>query len=63
MQTKIKLKLKTFHAPRLIYEIEMEITDTIEKLKEKLIIADVAKELVNCKQIRFIYPIVKLFYD
>lgn len=60
MKTKIKLKLKTFHGARKIYEIESEITDTIEKLKGKLIILDEDKELASCKQIRLIYTIGKI---
>jgi hypothetical protein len=63
LQTKIKLKLKTFLATRKIYEIEMEITDSIDKLKEKLIQADESKEIANCKQIRIIYPIVPILFN
>lgn len=60
LQTKIALKLKTFFGARKTHVIEMEITETVDKLKQKLIQADAEKELVGCKQIRLIYPIGKI---
>ncbi len=58
VKTKIKLSLKTFHGSRKIYEVETEITDTIEKLRARLITLDEDKELASCKQIRLIHTIV-----
>jgi hypothetical protein len=61
VKTRIKLNLKTFHGSRKIYEIEAEITDTIEKLRARLISMDEDKELASCKQIRLIHTIVPCF--
>ena len=63
MKTKIRLKLKTFHGARKVYEIETEITDTIDKLKTKLINMDEDKELASCKQIRLIHTIVRFLQE
>ena len=58
VQTEILVRFKTFHGARKIYEITAFITDSIAKVKSKLIDLDEDKELAQCKQIRFIYPIV-----
>ena len=52
--------MKTFFGERKVFEIEMNVTDKIELLKDKLIALDKDNELLNYHQMRLIYPMGKI---
>ena len=58
MLTTIGVNIKTFCATRKTFHIDINITETIDVLRDMLLLSDDSKELTKYKILRLIYPVV-----
>ena len=58
MQTKIAIRVKTLYGKRKIFALDIDISESIDYLKEQLIKADTDYILSKYKQISLIHTIV-----